>query len=589
MNKIVGIFRVIKDNNNILGTAFAIKTIENNGVYYLLTAYHVIIELEARGCPIIIKDENDNSYCARRIFPNDFSKEYREFGQDYALLEMYADIEYKTYEIATINKRLECFVRGAALHYSTIFTSVDGKILGEEIIQGQKRVLQMSLKTKRVYDKNNKIIPEQEILQGLSGSPVLTDINGATVCVGVLGNLERDCSGSVVYAVPIKTILEDCLNKLNIAYRLCNEEEEGNAEEAFLESIFNDTEDFCFSDEELEWQVWNKLSNLFYRGIQVDVFLHNLIISDSFRYYNSEVKCAILYFYARLLFKRGKNRSAFIIFNDILGLYSEISTNSKEKLRALINSRIAIEGKIESPSETLNAIRCVGEEISNIHNASNDYISYELASLYGRGLTNLFSLNINYSTKDKENLCMIFNEHKYLLEKNPIKLRKQEVVNTSLQWYLGFWSVNKDFDLNVATINGFLQSKKRKNNIFYIQCMISYGMIYAIEGRIKQSIEILLLCVKLMHKEKVNLKHEGVKQLLLILKERFIALYAIVELAFNTKLGYQFVEKVSLYKIDFGTIIWNNIIDQVNVIYSSIYEKNKRIYDVDIEDIKFFL
>ena len=74
----MGIFQVTTNydfqKNNTLGTAFAIKTLfgESNK-YYLLTAYHVISELEAKGHPIIVKDEDGYSYNAIKVFPPNLS------------------------------------------------------------------------------------------------------------------------------------------------------------------------------------------------------------------------------------------------------------------------------------------------------------------------------------------------------------------------------------------------------------------------------------------------------------------------------------------------------------------------------------
>ena len=91
--------------------------------------------------------------------------------------------------------------------------------------------------------------------------------------------------------------------------------------------------------------------------------------------------------------------------------------------------------------------------------------------MYGRGLTNLFSFNIDFTRQAKEDILKIYHEHKRLLDRKPQKLRKQDVVNTSLQWYIGFWGINNDFDmhsLSIAVNNGFRQSRIRKNSIFYI-------------------------------------------------------------------------------------------------------------------------
>lgn len=599
MNENVGIFRVTTNcdfqKNNTLGTAFAIKTsFGESNKYYLLTAYHVISELEAKGHPIIVKDEDGYSYNTIKVFPKDLSRKYREFGQDYALLEMYSDRKYQTYEIAITNGRLDCFVRGAIPHYTTVFTSIDGKILGEERIPNQKKVLQIWLNTSLIFDEQNKFIPEQKVLCGLSGAPILVEMKEEVVCAGVLGNLERDLRGTAKYAVPIKTIVEECLEPLHITYRLFNEKEKSNIEfyeEALIESVIGDTEDFLFSEEKLEQNAWNKLSNMFYKGIPVDIFLNNVIKGDVFLKYNSEVRCAIMYFYARLLFKRNQRTPAFNVFYNISDMLYTVSANTKIKLEALINSRSAIEKKVVLPNETLKAIRYAGDKVANLPGVTDDYVAYELASMYGRGLTNLFSVNMDYSYQEKEEIFKIFNEHKQLLKKKPVKLCKQDVVNTSLQWYIGFWGINKEFDLHslsVAVNNGFSQSKKRKNSIFYIQSMISYAILSLLNNEKVRAVKTLLLSVKLILSEKVQLSHEGIKQLLFILKEKCVPLYAVVELAYTMQMEYGFYSKVALYDVDLGKMSWESIVDQVNELYM-IRFKNKKIYNVDIEDVKIFL
>ena len=596
MNDNRAIFQVLTDDGSprVLGTAFGIKTFQQDNQYYLLTAYHVISEPEAKGRPIIIRDEKGNSMIAKKIFPPELSAEYRMFGQDYGMLEMYSDQKYQPFEIAIVNRRLDCFVRGTIPHYSTIFTSIDGKILGEESIEGEKKVLQLKLETSLIFDEENKAIPTQKILRGLSGAPVLVKISDEMVCVGVLGNLERDRGGSLQYAVPMGTIVEDCLEYFNIPYTLWNEEEKSNSqfrEDAFIELAIGDTEEFVFSEEKLELEAWNKLSNLFYKGNPVERILGELIESEGFCNYNAEVRCAILYFYARLLFKCSKNMTAFRCFHNISGLLGGVSAATKLKLEALINSRSAIEKKIELPQETLNAIWYAGEKISDLPQASDEYVANEPASMYGRGLTNLFSIKTDYSYQEKEDLSKIYLEHKSLLEKNPIKLCKQDVVNTSLQWYLGYWNVSKKFDLQTlsrAVNNGFIQSKERKNSILYIQSMISYGILCAFNNETIQAVKAILLGVKLMHKEKIRLGHEGVKQLLLILQQKFLALHVAFEMAYKSQTEQQFLAKASLLQIDLGIRSWEGVLSQVNELYVMKYAKRKT-YTVGFEEIKIFL
>ena len=168
---------------------------------------------------------------------------------------------------------------------------------------------------------------------------------------------------------------------------------------------------------------------------------------------------------------------------------------------------------------------------------------------------------------------------------------KQDVVNTSLQWYLGYWNVSKKFDLQTlsrAVNNGFIQSKERKNSIFYIQSMISYGILCAFNNETIQAVKAILLGVKLMHKEKIRLGHEGVKQLLLILQQKFLALHVAFEMAYKSQTEQQFLAKASLLQIDLGIRSWEGVLSQVNELYVMKYAKRKT-YTVGFEEIKIFL
>lgn len=410
-----------------------------------------------------------------------------------------------------------------------------------------------------------------------------------------MANLERDQAGSVKYAVLMKTIVEECLNPLHITYDLFEgQKSTGNLlqdDEAFIELAIENTEDFIFAEESLEQKAWNKISDLFYKGVQVDILLKHAIESEIFLRYSAEVKCAILYFYARILLKRNKKDSAFQMFNKISSMFLNVSQQSKMKLNALITSRSAIEREIKIPGETLRSIRYGGDKISCLSNTSNEFISYELASMYGRGLTNVFSCNMDFSTQDKEEILKIYTFHENLLKSNPEQLCKQDVVNTSLQWYLGYWRINTEFDLqrmDVAVRNGFRQSKKRKNNIFYIQSMMSYGIMKAFDNKNIDAVKILLLSVKLMYDTKVRLIHEGIRQLLVILEEENLVLYAMVKLAYETQMDERFLKKIELYKIDLGIYSWENILQQVNELYELKFYNNKNIYNVDFDDLEIF-
>lgn len=595
MKKIRGLFRVVTTNDKspIVGTAFAIKSIEFESKYYLLTAYHVISELKAKSQEIIVKDENGSFYPTKVIFPKNLSQEFRTFGQDYALLEMYSNIEYEAFDIAIIEKYEECFVRGAIPHYCTIYTRIDGKILSKEKIENQKDVLQLNLDVNIIFNEQNNFIPKQSILCGLSGAPVLVEMNGKEVCVGVLGNLERDNTGSLQYAVPMKTIVENCfeLLKINIELYYSQEQNDNLAQDTIIQLLIPDEDDFLFFEEDLEQNAWNKLSNLFYKGRPVDLLLKEIIDSSLFQQYNSEVRCAILYFYARLQFKRSRNEDAFNAFQQISNLLTCVSFNTKIKLEALINARSILEKEIESLDETLKGIRYAGEKISCLSNASNEYIAYELASIYGKGLTNALAVTTDYSCQVKEDMTKIYREHSFLLNENPVKLCKQDVVNTSLQWCMGYWKINKEIDLQSlkdAVTMGFNQSRLRKNNIFYVQSMLSYGIFCAYNNEMKKALKVLILCAELMKKEGLFFYHEGIKQLLFVLKSKYELLYRAFEMAYKFKEKQRFLNKVALLQFDLGNSSWESLYRQVDYVYSLKFG-SKSIYGVKLGEIESLL
>lgn len=97
-----------------------------------------------------------------------------------------------------------------------------------------------------IFDKQNKLIPRQNILCGLSGAPVIVEMNGKEVCVGILGNLERDNTGSLQYAVPMRTIVENCLEllKINIELFYSQEQNDNLARDTIIQLLIPDEDDF---------------------------------------------------------------------------------------------------------------------------------------------------------------------------------------------------------------------------------------------------------------------------------------------------------------------------------------------------------
>ena len=110
----------------------------------------------------------------------------------------------------------------------------------------------------------------------------------------------------------------------------------------------------------------------------------------------------------------------------------------------------------------------------------------------------------------------------------------------------------------------------------------------AFDNKNIDAVKILLLSVKLMYDTKVRLIHEGIRQLLVILEEENLVLYAMVKLAYETQMDERFLKKIELYKIDLGIYSWENILQQVNELYELKFYNNKNIYNVDFDDLEIF-
>ena len=585
-----GLFRVlyISSESDVynLGTAFAIG--RERDKYYLLTAYHVISELKAKNKKILVEDMHQHKFNSVCIFPQELSNIYRQYGSDYALLTIDCEYDYDILPVFDCDKICECSVRGAVQHYKSIFSTFTGRILHKEYIDNQSKVLQIDLDTKTVFDASGKPIPEKQIIKGISGAPVTINIEDKDVCVGVLGNIERDSVGSKKYAVPVETIINECFLIYNIPYEeilIDRKDTELSYESILIDSWVEDKDEFIFSEELLDANLWDKLSNLFYKGIKVDRCIYEAIENNIIK--RGELKCALLYYYARFLLKRGNNKLALEVFNSILSEIKYISSASQEKLTLLITSRFIIEKPIQDPAYTLYSLRNISDKINMLRNTSNEYIANEIASVYGRGLTNYFAEKPQYTKQEYDDVKNIISEHEILLINNPQNLKKQDVVNTSLKWYVCLWNLGGKGDLqklkNIIE-KGFEQSKERKNNIFHIQCLIACGMFCLLDNEVIKAIYFLMLSIKLMKAKSIKLNHEGIRQLILILKNRFYSIYGAIYIYYCNDNEESFITKVSMCQISSSIRPWNRMVDNVNWIYNILYN-NKESYKVNLNEL----
>lgn len=167
-----GLFQVVKsgvspsktDNYKVIGTAFAIQTLQDSFCeYYLLTAYHNISESFAKGEEIIICDNSQSLHSVEIVYPTMFqSFSGCSISNDFALLKLVTDTEYDRYTIGWIAPPRKCYIRGAANYFSDItqMTPFQGEMLSceYETKHPDEKIIVLDIGTKPVFDGQKNIL-----------------------------------------------------------------------------------------------------------------------------------------------------------------------------------------------------------------------------------------------------------------------------------------------------------------------------------------------------------------------------------------------------------------------------------------------
>lgn len=597
MNAIFQIIRKTENEKNaiVLGTAFAIKTDNiSSNIWYLLTAYHTISELLVKEIPIIVMDEDENPYSAQVIYPKAPLNEFIEYGLDFALLTIQTNTQFDSYYLKSFDTPTDCIVRGTSNYYDTIFRSLKGCLYyNEKLVSKKEKVMQLTLDTKSIFENSSNglsIIDQKFILNGLSGAPILVEFDGEQVCAGIVSNIFPDMSASYTYGVPINTVITKCLEPLGIPFSFSYLKSESKRQDdnfLVLSLMFNNPESFSLEDYHEETKLWNTISNLFYRNSNILYSISKIIYSET-NEYSVDAIMLLRYFYARLLFKMDQNNKALTEFANIKKEYNKISNSSKERLDTLISVRSIIESKhITNVDNTLDKLQRCGEKINNLSFVDELYKDNEAASMYGRGLTNLFSIDYSFSTNQKKIIKNLLNQHKELINLHPNDLCNQNVVSISLSWLLNIWKIDSITDndlLHKDIINGFCQSFERKNSIFYVQSVITLALEKLISNQYDEALFLIILSSRLTYRLNLSLSHEGIKQLLLFLRKKHPEYYAIFELSYrySKKSRLLFLNKANIQSVksnvanalelveEFENVNFNNKFDYYKVSYDKL-------------------
>lgn len=626
-----GLFRVFmhfKDTLVLCGTAFVVaRDTADRRRYFLLTAYHVVAEIIAKSQTVLLQnlDIGSSLHSAQVVWVPSAVNSY-SFGGDFALLELYVEVscEFHIFSLKRYtSKQSELVIRGASAYsastqhpeFRTLKVethSLENMVEGTPTEPGQKephRSITMSISfagnilrddpTRKI---NETFLSPQEIFGGISGAPILLRDGATEFCVGLVSNIANDSVASNIFGVSSDTIIDCCLQPRGLFRELIGTEfpvdsvQQGGLTSQFnllIDLVIADPSHFTLEDPDVEIQLWDKFSDLFYAGHPIDAMLGCGIESARFAFLSSDMQIALRYFLARLYFKRGQTQSALNEFAKIRKEENRVSRSVWARINSLMSSRTLIESPVADPDIGLDLMLRVGDKFGYLDSVNDEYIANEYASMLGRGLTNLFGIQHEFSTTSQKLINDIYSRHSNLLHEYPKRLCKQDVVNTSIGWLTNLWSISSKTDIQKLCLDvdtGFYQAEIRKNSIFHIQSLCCLAISKLLSEEYFSGTTILFLVIQLMRRERLHADHEGISQLLMFLRLRFPNYYGIFCIASKAAdADFTLSDKLQLYRNNLN----KNQLDQA-LIYSktindSLYGEVSELYSVKNANISQIL
>lgn len=606
-----GLFQIVKsqarsDDRIVVGTAFAIQTPQAaSQEYYLLTAYHNISEALAKQETILVRDASACCYPVEILYPDAYHPLSGNIPEDFALLKLISDKKYAKFSIGQVSEPMQCYIRGAALYFcdTTQFTTFRGEVFWSEPSSNtpEENILVLDISTKNVFnDGYAPVADQQRILKGMSGGPIIILQGKKPIAIGLFTRIYPDGSASKCYGIPMETIINKCLLSRGL-YSIYKNPVDAQAWQAdnsidvllYVDLLLENPTNFSLEDPSTEVRIWNKVSNQFYHGLAVDKAFYKTVASENFPKYSYDAQVAIRYYLARLLFKRGEKKAAYKQFTSISEVQKHLSGNVRQRVLTLIDARVAVESEVVNPQLQLDRIRLCTDKLSNLVMTDSIYIANELASVNGRGLTNLFDqLRMeDYSSSLKKAIAEVFDVHCQLLEQYPVQLQKQDVVNTSIRWLANLWGIWEKTDaemLRKDAIQGSVQARKRQNAIFHIQAVAAYSISFLIEGSKKKALTGLFLSALLMRMENLKLTHEGINQLLRYVRINYFVEYLLITLFFEycQENSERFFQEVSKYNDQISSATIGSAVMNAQYIFKAEYQsQGSDIFFSDIEKV----
>ncbi len=479
--------------SEVEGTAFAIDRTKPINRYLIVTAYHVVSEIAANNDSILLEDEDGFLSTANLISSTKSLSDYEKPENDYAVLEAFINKDYEIYKpinYSEINNSAQCSIRGASTHFEFQFTPFTAIYEGAVKTKFGKHILFLNGIKTDYLDEKRQPISTQELLKGTSGSPVTVNHLGQEFCIGILSQIDKEYRTPSRYAVPIFYVANEVTG---LSPEVFDNQPSNITPSDYIDAIFGFNDDFVFSDDREDKRIWNILSNAHFREGNIDLKLKKVIFSDDFDRKSAEIRCAVIYYYARLLFKRGRIDDAHLAFGKLQSDAVQMSEKSQKKIIALVKSRRIVEDighHINNPGNILRAADWLDNNLTD-----PEYKAYEMASIFGKGIMNLFQSVNDLNESEKLEVIQIYNNQKRLHKEYPTELKKQEVVITTVERFIELWNASSNLcmdDIDSTIETGFHQAQYLHNNIFHIQCLLAMVVSFLIKEKKRMLLKSLL-------------------------------------------------------------------------------------------------
>lgn len=522
--------RIIDGDGEVLGVAFAVPVLDStrDGTF-LLSAGHTVWESYRRQAPMRLVSRTGEVIGEVAVLmctaPDDAS--------DVALL--YVD----GHELSRLTCILDVpatgtpvVVRGAPAGVGTLFANFHGLVCGEEML-GDLPVLDIVLEDLTVFDQPAELRDAADrtpislpfrALRGLSGAPVVeADARGELR--RVLGLVTRRNTRGIANRV-MAVRLADVRSALLVAgHVLAGERSPTSLRDQTIEAWLGMSFMAAAASPELEHDLWEQLSGMFYAGHPVDDVLTEMA-GDPRRYGITDdlTRCLLDHLCSRLLAKTGRSTEAAHFRDRVMAQRSLDGNEDYDRIAALTRLRRVVEdAEPGRPDEWMRRFEAAAGVVEDLGSLPDPNKAYELASATGRLALELLRGHVGAPCRTLPepgllpSVRTLTTRHGLFVQAYPsLLVEKQEIVQIGLAGLqtasaLVAGEVEPD-ELMALCHRGRIAARQRRNAIFHAQMLLLEALTMWLTGRREQGLSLAIIVGSALRSASLSTDHEGVAQ-----------------------------------------------------------------------------